>query len=59
MAGKNVLIAALSGRFFVKGRESATRAITHDRQAAARLWKISEELCGLTGRARTFASEAA
>jgi NAD(P)-dependent dehydrogenase (short-subunit alcohol dehydrogenase family) len=52
-------VAALSGRFFVKGRESATRAITHDRQAAARLWKISEKLCGLTGMARILASEAA
>jgi NAD(P)-dependent dehydrogenase (short-subunit alcohol dehydrogenase family) len=52
-------VAGLSGRFFAKGRESATRAITHDREAAARLWKISEELCGLTGNPRILAQEAA
>ena len=52
-------VAALSGRFFMKGRERATRAITHDREVAARLWKVSEELCGLTGLPRISLSEAA
>jgi len=41
-------VAALSGRFFMKGRERITQPITHDRDVASRLWKISEELCGLT-----------
>ncbi len=41
-------VAALSGGFFLKGRQRATKAITRDRQVAARLWRISEELCGLT-----------
>lgn len=52
-------VAALSGRFFMNGRERATRAITHDRHVAARLWRISEELCGLTGLPRKLTSEAA
>jgi retinol dehydrogenase 14 len=52
-------VAALSGRFFMKGRESATKAITHDHHAAARLWEVSEELCGLARNPRIFAQEAA
>jgi NAD(P)-dependent dehydrogenase (short-subunit alcohol dehydrogenase family) len=44
-------VAAASGRFFMKGREAATKAITHDRHVAARLWRISEELCGITADA--------
>jgi NAD(P)-dependent dehydrogenase (short-subunit alcohol dehydrogenase family) len=41
-------VAAVSGRFFMKSREKTTKPITHDHQVAGRLWKISEELCGLT-----------
>lgn len=41
-------VAKLSGRYFFRGREKSTKAITHDRQLAARLWKISEELCTRT-----------
>jgi len=41
-------VARLSGRFFLYGRERPTKAVTHDRQVAARLWMISEELCTRT-----------
>jgi NAD(P)-dependent dehydrogenase (short-subunit alcohol dehydrogenase family) len=47
-------VATLSGRFFLFGRERSTKAIIRDRQVAARLWTISEELC-----ARTASSTAA
>jgi retinol dehydrogenase 14 len=35
----------VSGRFFLRGRERRTQPITYDREAAARLWRISEQLC--------------
>lgn len=41
-------VAKLSGRYFFRGREKSTKAITHDRELAARLWKVSEELCART-----------
>jgi NAD(P)-dependent dehydrogenase (short-subunit alcohol dehydrogenase family) len=47
-------VANLSGRYFFRGREKSTNAMTHDREMAARLWMISEELC-----ARTASSAAA
>jgi NAD(P)-dependent dehydrogenase (short-subunit alcohol dehydrogenase family) len=39
-------VEKLSGRYFFRGREKSTKAITHDLQLAARLWTVSEELCG-------------
>jgi retinol dehydrogenase 14 len=41
-------VARLSGRYFFRGREKATKAITHDRELAARLWTVSEQLCSRT-----------
>jgi len=40
-------LAGVSGRFFLRCRERRTRPITYDSAVAARLWKISEQLCGL------------
>jgi NAD(P)-dependent dehydrogenase (short-subunit alcohol dehydrogenase family) len=37
----------VSGRFFFKSAEYETKPVTHDLDAAARLWDISEQLCGL------------
>jgi retinol dehydrogenase 14 len=37
----------VSGRFFFKSKEYRTKPITHDREVAARLWHLSEQLCGL------------
>jgi retinol dehydrogenase 14 len=37
----------VSGRFFFKSKECETKPITHDLEAAARLWRLSEQLCGL------------
>lgn len=36
----------ISGRFFLRGRESRTKKITHDRAVAGRLWEVSDALCG-------------
>jgi NAD(P)-dependent dehydrogenase (short-subunit alcohol dehydrogenase family) len=43
-------VARLSGRYFFRGREKPTKAVTHDRQSAARLWEISEQLCARSAR---------
>ena len=37
----------VSGRFYFKSKEYQTKSITHDREVAARLWQLSEQLCGL------------
>jgi NAD(P)-dependent dehydrogenase (short-subunit alcohol dehydrogenase family) len=37
----------VSGRFFYKSKELATKPVTHDNGIAARLWSVSEELTGL------------
>jgi retinol dehydrogenase-14 len=42
-------VATFSGRFFMKGRERATKPITHSREVASQLWTVSEDLCGLAG----------
>jgi len=40
-------LAAVSGKYFVKRKEAKSSARSHDKQLAARLWKVSAELCGL------------
>jgi NAD(P)-dependent dehydrogenase (short-subunit alcohol dehydrogenase family) len=40
-------LSGVSGRFFFKSREIQTKPITHDADVAARLWSVSEALCGL------------
>jgi retinol dehydrogenase 14 len=35
----------VSGRFFLRGRQRRTRAISYDLEVAARLWRVSERLC--------------
>jgi NAD(P)-dependent dehydrogenase (short-subunit alcohol dehydrogenase family) len=37
----------VSGRFFFKSKEYETKPVTHDRELAVRLWRHSEQLCGL------------
>jgi len=37
--------AGLSGRFFLRLRETRTKPITYNSGVAARLWKVSEDLC--------------
>jgi NAD(P)-dependent dehydrogenase (short-subunit alcohol dehydrogenase family) len=39
-------IAGVSGRFFLKCRERKSKAVTYNSDVAARLWKISDEMCG-------------
>ena len=45
-------LAGVSGRFFFKSKELVTKPVTHDRGIAARLWSLSEELCGYNPAAR-------
>lgn len=40
-------LAGVTGKFLTLTGERRTKAITHDLAAAARLWRVSEELCGL------------
>ncbi|HEX5191678.1 MAG TPA: SDR family NAD(P)-dependent oxidoreductase [Solirubrobacteraceae bacterium] len=37
----------VSGHFYYKEKELATKPVTHDTDIAARLWHISEQMCGL------------
>lgn len=39
-------VAGVTGKFFMKCREVVTKPVTHDRDLAMRLWKVSEKLCG-------------
>jgi NAD(P)-dependent dehydrogenase (short-subunit alcohol dehydrogenase family) len=38
-------VAGVSSRFFLRCRESRTKKITYDAEVAARLWRVSENLC--------------
>ncbi|HVN01251.1 MAG TPA: SDR family NAD(P)-dependent oxidoreductase [Caulobacteraceae bacterium] len=38
-------VAGISGSFFMRNQVRATKAVTRDLEVAARLWRISEELC--------------
>jgi NAD(P)-dependent dehydrogenase (short-subunit alcohol dehydrogenase family) len=40
-------LEGVSGRFFLRTREKATRPLTRDPGVARRLWRLSEELCGI------------
>ena len=40
-------LGGASGRFFFKSKEYDTKPITHDGELAVRLWRVSEQLCGL------------
>ena len=40
-------LASVSGKYFVKRKEAKSSARSHDKELAARLWKVSAELCGL------------
>jgi len=45
-------LEGVSGRFFYKSKELATKPVTHDVAIADRLWQLSDELCSrsLAGR---------
>jgi retinol dehydrogenase-14 len=38
-------LAGVTGRFFLRGRETRTKRITYDTDVATRLWNLSEALC--------------
>ncbi|MBN1210853.1 MAG: SDR family oxidoreductase [Myxococcaceae bacterium] len=39
----------ITGRYFIKRKEAKSSARSQDKELAARLWKVSAELCGLKG----------
>jgi NAD(P)-dependent dehydrogenase (short-subunit alcohol dehydrogenase family) len=39
-------LAGVTGRFFSQGRETRTKKITYNNDVAARLWNVSDDLCG-------------
>lgn len=39
-------LAGVTGRYFARSREAVPAAIVHDRDAAARLWALSEARTG-------------
>ena len=48
-------LEAVTGRFYYKEKELATKPVTHDTEIAAHLWHISDELCGLGKGSRDHA----
>jgi NAD(P)-dependent dehydrogenase (short-subunit alcohol dehydrogenase family) len=44
-------VAGVSGRFFLRQRARQTKPVTHDREVAARLWRVSADLVGLPAEA--------
>ena len=40
-------LEGVTGRFYYKEKELATKPVTHNTELAARLWQISSDLCGL------------
>lgn len=45
-------VAGTTGRYFFKGKPARSKPVTYDREVAARLWAISEQLTA-PGRAIT------
>jgi len=45
-ATTNPELDGVSGHFYYKEKELATKPVTHDTDIAARLWQISNEMCG-------------
>jgi retinol dehydrogenase-14 len=41
-------LEGVTGTFFYKSRQLETKPVTHDSEVAARLWRVSAELSGLT-----------
>jgi hypothetical protein len=41
-------LEGVTGTFFYKSRKLETKPVTHDSEVAARLWRVSAELSGLT-----------
>jgi hypothetical protein len=41
-------VAGVSGKYFVKSRVAESVAVSHDSDVQARLWRLSEELTGLS-----------
>jgi hypothetical protein len=40
-------LEGVTGHFYYKEKELATKPVTHNTQIAAHLWQIGEEMCGL------------
>jgi hypothetical protein len=40
-------VEGVTGKYFVKRKEAKSSARSHDKELAARLWKVSADLCSL------------
>jgi NAD(P)-dependent dehydrogenase (short-subunit alcohol dehydrogenase family) len=52
-------VADVSGRFFLRRRAIRTKPVTRDRDVAARLWRISADLVGLSDESEVASRDAA
>jgi len=43
-------VEGVTGKYFVRERERASDPVSYDESAARRLWEVSEEMTGLSGR---------
>jgi NAD(P)-dependent dehydrogenase (short-subunit alcohol dehydrogenase family) len=48
-------VEGVTGKYFVRSREASSSAASHDREAARRLWEVSEQLCGIAPAASVIA----
>jgi NAD(P)-dependent dehydrogenase (short-subunit alcohol dehydrogenase family) len=48
MATSGAELEGVSGRFYFRSKEKKTKPVTHDLELADRLWRVSEQLTGLT-----------
>ena len=46
-------VEAVTGQYFVKEKPARSAAQSHDRATAERLWRVSEEMTGISTQART------
>jgi NAD(P)-dependent dehydrogenase (short-subunit alcohol dehydrogenase family) len=46
-------VEGVTGKYFVRSREAESSPASHDRDAARRLWEVSEQMCGLSSAAST------
>jgi NAD(P)-dependent dehydrogenase (short-subunit alcohol dehydrogenase family) len=44
-------VEGVTGKYFARSKETPSSELSHDREAARRLWEISEQMCGIAAPA--------
>jgi hypothetical protein len=44
-------VEGVTGRYFIRCRETPSSDASHDRESQRRLWEVSEKMCGITSAA--------